>query len=314
MPFRHDVNRVQDPNYLPTSRQISLGKLGTSTDLPIFSPHMILLRLWLGNLWNQISCWSNHFFLVKWLWVKTYGAIFGWMNIHLPSVLMFTRVPQFWPMAKSPPSAPPRHVRDARDVQSTAHDVGGHQQLDLAIPEALRVALHWIHGYPWWITGWSWDNHWYLMIIWYVYITASYHAYTNWIINGNIRGIDGIKSIDLAKYGKSKGNILDIWRFPWYWLHYTTCHSSKQTSIWMRSFPLGQWLDLMRDVNCCSAFSRRQTCHHICLVIHADGFGTLILVILLSRFRWMFQDFPFSSGAQICQETGHATSWTSWTR
>ena len=30
-----------------------------------------------------------------WPWVKTYGAIFGWMNIHLPSILMFTRVPRF---------------------------------------------------------------------------------------------------------------------------------------------------------------------------------------------------------------------------
>ena len=34
-----------------------------------------------------------------WPWVKTYDAIFGWMNIHLPSILMFTRVPRFWPMA-----------------------------------------------------------------------------------------------------------------------------------------------------------------------------------------------------------------------
>ena len=29
-------------------------------------------------------------------------------------------------------------MRDAGDVQSAAHDVGGHQQLDLAIPEALQ--------------------------------------------------------------------------------------------------------------------------------------------------------------------------------
>ena len=29
-------------------------------------------------------------------WVKTYGTIFGWMNIHLPSILMFTRGKGFW--------------------------------------------------------------------------------------------------------------------------------------------------------------------------------------------------------------------------
>ena len=33
-------------------------------------------------------------------WVKTYVTIFGGMNIHLPSILMFTRVPGFWPMAR----------------------------------------------------------------------------------------------------------------------------------------------------------------------------------------------------------------------
>ena len=32
-----------------------------------------------------------------WIWVcvKTYGTIFGWMNIHLPSILMFTRGTRF---------------------------------------------------------------------------------------------------------------------------------------------------------------------------------------------------------------------------
>ena len=39
--------------------------------------------------------------IIIWPWVKTYGAIFGWMNIHLPSILLFTRVPRFWPMAIS---------------------------------------------------------------------------------------------------------------------------------------------------------------------------------------------------------------------
>ena len=33
-----------------------------------------------------------------WPWVKTYDAIFGWMNIHLPSILMFTRCQGFDPM------------------------------------------------------------------------------------------------------------------------------------------------------------------------------------------------------------------------
>ena len=31
-----------------------------------------------------------------WPWVKTYGTIFGWMNIHLPAILMFTRGTEFW--------------------------------------------------------------------------------------------------------------------------------------------------------------------------------------------------------------------------
>ena len=30
--------------------------------------------------------------------VKTYDAIFGWMNIHLPAILMFTRGTRFWPI------------------------------------------------------------------------------------------------------------------------------------------------------------------------------------------------------------------------
>ena len=33
-----------------------------------------------------------------WPWVKTYDAIFGWMNIHLPSILMFTRCQGFDPL------------------------------------------------------------------------------------------------------------------------------------------------------------------------------------------------------------------------
>ena len=33
-----------------------------------------------------------------WQWVKTYDAIFGWMNIHLPSILMFTRCQGFDPL------------------------------------------------------------------------------------------------------------------------------------------------------------------------------------------------------------------------
>ena len=34
-----------------------------------------------------------------WPWVKTYSTIFGWMNIHLPAILMFTRGTGFWPIA-----------------------------------------------------------------------------------------------------------------------------------------------------------------------------------------------------------------------
>ena len=41
--------------------------------------------------------YQNKEYLI-WPWVKTYGAIFGWMNIYLPSILMFTRVPWFRPM------------------------------------------------------------------------------------------------------------------------------------------------------------------------------------------------------------------------
>ena len=33
-----------------------------------------------------------------WPWIKTYDTIFGWMNIHLPAVLMFTRGRGFWPI------------------------------------------------------------------------------------------------------------------------------------------------------------------------------------------------------------------------
>ena len=33
-----------------------------------------------------------------WPWVKTYDAIFGWMNIHLPSILTFTRCQGFDPL------------------------------------------------------------------------------------------------------------------------------------------------------------------------------------------------------------------------
>ena len=37
---------------------------------------------------------KTHGMLDIWPWVKTYDAIFEWMNIHLPSILMFTRVPR----------------------------------------------------------------------------------------------------------------------------------------------------------------------------------------------------------------------------
>ena len=36
--------------------------------------------------------------ILTWPWVKTYGTIFGWMNIHLPATLMFTRGTGFWPI------------------------------------------------------------------------------------------------------------------------------------------------------------------------------------------------------------------------
>ena len=32
-------------------------------------------------------------------WGRTYGSILGWMNIHLPPLLMFTRGTGFWPTA-----------------------------------------------------------------------------------------------------------------------------------------------------------------------------------------------------------------------
>ena len=51
---------------------------------------------------NSTKTWKTYIYIYIILirpWVKTYGAIFGWMNIHLPSILMFTRVPWFWPMA-----------------------------------------------------------------------------------------------------------------------------------------------------------------------------------------------------------------------
>ena len=46
------------------------------------------------SAFNKMPCWAilNHVesFWAIWVWVKTYGTIFGWMNLHLPSILMFT--------------------------------------------------------------------------------------------------------------------------------------------------------------------------------------------------------------------------------
>ena len=58
--------------------------------------------LWGPSQWRSTAfrvCPCVYMLIVIWPWVKTYVAIFGWMNIHLPSILMFTRVPRFWPMA-----------------------------------------------------------------------------------------------------------------------------------------------------------------------------------------------------------------------
>ena len=45
---------------------------------------------------NKPRCsvnWStNH----MWVWINTYRYIFSGMNIHLPAILGFTRVPRFW--------------------------------------------------------------------------------------------------------------------------------------------------------------------------------------------------------------------------
>ena len=59
------------------------------------------LRQWSRRraLWIQLGCRIGLGMEKIWKCVKTYDAIFGWMNIHLPSILMFTRVPWFWPMA-----------------------------------------------------------------------------------------------------------------------------------------------------------------------------------------------------------------------
>ena len=50
--------------------------------------------------WRQL--WSPEILGIStgitWPWVKTYDAIFGWMNIYLPSILMFTRGTGFWPI------------------------------------------------------------------------------------------------------------------------------------------------------------------------------------------------------------------------
>ena len=56
----------------------------------------------LSSLREQWEKHPSRHLVIMWPWVKTYGAIFGRINIHLPSIssiLMFTRVPRFWPMA-----------------------------------------------------------------------------------------------------------------------------------------------------------------------------------------------------------------------
>ena len=48
---------------------------------------------------SSVHKWIDHTYI--WPWVKTYGTIFGWMNIHLPTILMFTRGTRFWPITIS---------------------------------------------------------------------------------------------------------------------------------------------------------------------------------------------------------------------
>ena len=63
------------------------------------------LRPWLelrSLSWQPAQSWcgAQNLYRVSviWPWVKTYDAIFGWMNIHLPSILMFTRCQGFDPL------------------------------------------------------------------------------------------------------------------------------------------------------------------------------------------------------------------------
>ena len=56
----------------------------------------------LRGIWKRAGCWTK--LDLKWPWVKTYSAIFGWLFTSINPIYFDVHkwVPWFWPMAKLP--------------------------------------------------------------------------------------------------------------------------------------------------------------------------------------------------------------------
>ena len=68
---------------------------------------------------------------IIWVWVNTYRYIFSGMNIHLPTILMFTRGTRFWHTAicshismLTPEATPPSLTHRPRSCWWATHPVG----------------------------------------------------------------------------------------------------------------------------------------------------------------------------------------------
>ena len=70
----------------PVEVQLSRGDAGSASQS--LNDALSLYRELKQKAIAELVAWALE---GTWPWVKTYGTIFGWMNIHLPSILMFTR-------------------------------------------------------------------------------------------------------------------------------------------------------------------------------------------------------------------------------